>query len=49
MTAPVVKTAIESDETGVIDALRLAFVADPAVRYGQIRRFIKHKFVRIIV
>jgi ribosomal protein S18 acetylase RimI-like enzyme len=33
ITAPVVKTAIESDETGVIDALRLAFVADPAVRW----------------
>lgn len=28
-----VKTAMESDETGVIDALRLAFAADPATRW----------------
>ena len=33
MTLPIVKTAIESDETGVIDALKLAFVADPATRW----------------
>jgi hypothetical protein len=31
MTLPIVKTAIESDEAGVIDALKLAFVADPAI------------------
>jgi hypothetical protein len=30
MTVPNVKTAMESDEVGVIDALRLAFAADPA-------------------
>ena len=33
MTVPNVKTAMESDEVGVIDALRLAFAADPAVRW----------------
>ena len=33
MTMPIVKTAIESDEPGVIDALKLAFVADPATRW----------------
>ena len=33
MTLPIVKTAIESDEAGVIDALKLAFVADPATRW----------------
>lgn len=33
MTMPNVKTAIESDEAGVIDALKLAFVADPATRW----------------
>jgi ribosomal protein S18 acetylase RimI-like enzyme len=33
MTIPNVKTAIESDEAGVIDALKLAFVADPATRW----------------
>jgi hypothetical protein len=30
---PVVKTAMKSDEAGVIDALKLAFVADPATRW----------------
>jgi hypothetical protein len=30
MTVPNVKTSMESDEVGVIDALRLAFAADPA-------------------
>lgn len=33
MTLPIVKTATESDEVAVIDALRLAFVADPATRW----------------
>jgi ribosomal protein S18 acetylase RimI-like enzyme len=33
MTVPIVKTAIEADEASVIDALRLAFAADPAVRW----------------
>jgi hypothetical protein len=33
MTMPIVKTAIESDEASVIDALKLAFVADPATRW----------------
>ena len=33
MTIPVVKTAMESDEASVIDALKLAFAADPAVRW----------------
>ena len=33
MTLPIVKTAIESDKAGVIDALKLAFAADPAVRW----------------
>lgn len=33
MTMPNVKTAIKSDEAGVIDALKLAFVADPATRW----------------
>jgi ribosomal protein S18 acetylase RimI-like enzyme len=33
MTLPIIKTAIESDEAGVIDALRLAFAADPATRW----------------
>jgi ribosomal protein S18 acetylase RimI-like enzyme len=33
MTIPIVKTAIESDEASIIDALKLAFVADPATRW----------------
>jgi hypothetical protein len=33
MTLPIVKTATESDEVDVIDALKLAFVADPATRW----------------
>jgi ribosomal protein S18 acetylase RimI-like enzyme len=33
MTLPIVKTAIELDEAAVIDALKLAFVADPATRW----------------
>jgi len=33
MTIPIVKTAIESEEASVIDALKLAFVADPATRW----------------
>ena len=33
MVAPIVKTAAESDEAGVIDALKMAFVADPATRW----------------
>jgi hypothetical protein len=33
MTMPIVKTAKESDEAAVIDALRLAFAADPAIRW----------------
>jgi hypothetical protein len=33
MTEPLVKTAMESNEAGVIDALKLAFAADPAVRW----------------
>jgi hypothetical protein len=30
MTIPIVKTVMESDEADDIDALKLAFVADPA-------------------
>jgi hypothetical protein len=33
MTIPIVKTAIESDEASIIDALNLAFVGDPATRW----------------
>ncbi|HKG30314.1 MAG TPA: GNAT family N-acetyltransferase [Nitrososphaeraceae archaeon] len=33
MTVSIVKTATESDESRVIDALKLAFAADPAVRW----------------
>jgi ribosomal protein S18 acetylase RimI-like enzyme len=33
MATPIVKTAADSDEEGVIDALKLAFVADPATRW----------------
>src|SRR5215210_895493 len=33
MTTPIVKTAIEADEADVIDALKVAFVADPATRW----------------
>jgi GNAT superfamily N-acetyltransferase len=33
MTLPIVKTAVDSDEAGVIGALKLAFVADPATRW----------------
>jgi ribosomal protein S18 acetylase RimI-like enzyme len=33
MVTPIVKTAIESDEDCVIDALKMAFVADPATRW----------------
>lgn len=33
MTIPIVKIANKSDETTVIDALKLAFVADPATRW----------------
>jgi ribosomal protein S18 acetylase RimI-like enzyme len=33
MTVPIVKTATEADEARVIDTLRLAFAADPAVRW----------------
>jgi ribosomal protein S18 acetylase RimI-like enzyme len=33
MTLTIVKTARESDEVSVIDALKLAFVADPATRW----------------
>ena len=33
MTVPIVKTAMESDEASVIDTLKLAFAADPAVRW----------------
>ena len=33
MTLPIVKTARESDEAAIIDALRLAFSADPATRW----------------
>ena len=33
MTTPIVKIAKESDESAVIDALKLAFVADPATRW----------------
>jgi ribosomal protein S18 acetylase RimI-like enzyme len=32
-TIPDVRTAMESDEASVIDALKLAFAADPAVRW----------------
>ena len=33
MTTPIVKTAKEPDEAGIIDALKLAFAADPATRW----------------
>jgi ribosomal protein S18 acetylase RimI-like enzyme len=33
MTIPIVKTAKKSDQAGVIDALKLAFAADPATRW----------------
>jgi len=33
MTVPTVKTAAEADEAKIIDTLRLAFAADPAVRW----------------
>ncbi len=33
MTVPIIKTATASDEAHVIDALALAFVADPATRW----------------
>lgn len=33
MTVPIVKTARESEESGVIDTLKLAFVGDPATRW----------------
>ena len=33
MTIPIVKTAKESDEAGLIDVLKIAFVADPATRW----------------
>ena len=33
MTIPDVKTATEYEENAVIDALKLAFVADPATRW----------------
>ena len=33
VTIPIVKTAKESDEAGVIDVLKIAFVADPATRW----------------
>jgi hypothetical protein len=33
MTTSVVETAMKSDEDGVVDALKLAFVADPATRW----------------
>jgi hypothetical protein len=33
MVIPVVKTAKVSDESAVMDALKLAFAADPAVRW----------------
>jgi hypothetical protein len=33
MTTPIVKIAKESEEAAVIDALRLAFAADPATRW----------------
>jgi len=32
MTIPIVKTTTESDEARVIDALNLAFAANPATR-----------------
>jgi hypothetical protein len=33
MTTPIVKTAKESDEADIIDALKLAFASDPATRW----------------
>lgn len=33
MVAPNVRTPTEQDEAGVIDALRLVFVADPVTRW----------------
>ena len=33
MAAPIVMTSTGSDEASVIDALKLAFVADPATRW----------------
>jgi ribosomal protein S18 acetylase RimI-like enzyme len=33
MTIPIVKTAKEPDEAGIIDVLKIAFIADPATRW----------------
>ena len=33
MTVPIVKTAKQPDEAGVIETLKLAFTADPATRW----------------
>jgi hypothetical protein len=33
VTIPIVKTAKGSDQASIIDALRLAFAADPATRW----------------
>jgi hypothetical protein len=37
MVAPIVKTSTGSDEVNVINALKLAFVADPATRWVMAR------------
>jgi hypothetical protein len=33
MAIPIVKNAIESDEAGVMDTLKIAFAGDPATRW----------------
>jgi hypothetical protein len=44
MTVPIVKTAKESDEASIIDTLKLAFAADPAVRWvwPNPKRYLSH-------
>lgn len=43
-TVPVVKTAVTSDETRVINALKQAFTADPAVRWvwPDLQKYLEH-------
>ena len=52
MTTPIVKIAKESEEAAVIDALRLAFAADPATRWvwPEPQKYLSHfsSFVRAI-
>jgi hypothetical protein len=49
MTIPIVKTAMEPDVAGVIDALKLAFAADPAVRWVRPdpQKYLSHFWIRL--